>query len=377
MIFPDGVTEQAFVEQYWQRRALLITQGLEGVESLITKAELFELAADDCVESRLVSYNSSREEYKLRHGPFTALELQALADEEPWTLLVQSVNLWHESVARLIAHVMFIPHWRYDDIMISYASPGGGVGPHTDQYDVFLVQISGQRRWRVGEQNQSVEANATENELQLIAPFDATIDAVLRPGDIMYVPPDTPHEGISNTSGMTLSIGFRSPSSSELSMMLAEEISIDDSYYRDPAEVAIQNCTEITAAAMTQVKDWFINSINEQQIYIAFGKLQTQPKQDLILLPLEKPIEELLERGNLIERDPAARIAWWQSGPVIHLFCNGEHGVFSYTDKALITLVSETQNIALATVSSYIQQKACKQLLIFLADVGYYGTSEY
>ena len=121
----------------------------------------------------------------------------------------------------------------------------------------------------------------------------------------------------------------------------------------------------------------FINSINEQQIYSAFGKLQTQPKQDLILLPLEKPIEELLERGNLIERDPAARIAWWQSGPVIHLFCNGEHGVFSYTDKALITLVSETQNIALATVSSYIQQKACKQLLIFLADVGYYGTSEY
>lgn len=374
MNFPDGVTEKEFVTQYWQRQALLLTQGLEDVESLITKDELFELATHDYVESRLISNNTSNQQYNLSHGPFSQSELNAYGNDNPWTLLVQSVNLWHEGVARLIELVKFIPNWRYDDIMISYASPGGGVGPHTDQYDVFLVQIAGKRRWRVGIQNQETTLHMTEEGLQQIAPFESNIDAILTPGDIMYVPPGTPHEGISVTEGMTLSIGFRSPSSSEFSMMLAEELSRADDYYRDPSEVVIRNSSEITSAAMYQVKDWFFDSVSDEDLFIAFGKLQTQPKQELILLPLEQPIDEILEAGLSVYRDPAARIAWWQSGSMVHLFCNGEHAEFSSDESELINLLCETQDIALATVSSYIGQKEYKQILIFLADVGYYGT---
>lgn len=374
MQFPDGVTEQQFIGQYWQRQPLLFPKAFTEIAGLISTDELFSLACRDEVESRLVKYNAATDEYQLEYGPFERAQLNALNDETPWTLLVQSVNLWHEGVAKLIDTIRFIPQWRYDDIMISVASPGGGVGPHTDQYDVFLLQIDGTRQWRVGEQGQAIDEAESNSELQLIAPFSAKIAEQLAIGDMIYVPPATPHEGTSITHGMTLSIGFRSPSSSELGMMLAEEITQKDSYYRDPSELAVQHPYEITPKAMHQLKDWFTQSFDDKSLYLAFGKLQTQPKQELLLTDFECSISNWLEQGHVAMRDPAARIAWWQEQQIIHLFCNGEHQEFCADAMTFINAITEMQDIDLHNISSYIGQNEFHDILNFLADVGFYGT---
>ena len=218
--FPNAKLKQNFIADYWQRQPLLIPKALTHQTEVISKEDLFEFACNDEVESRLILRDPESGDYSLVHGPQDELQLKQLHDQSDWTLLVQSVNLWSEGVASLINDITFVPHWRYDDIMISISGPGGGVGPHTDNYDVFLVQLEGSRRWKVGAKNQYQPCEPQASELKLIEPFEAEIDQVLEPGDVLYVPPKTAHEGVSISQGMTLSIGFRSPSHSEFAMML-------------------------------------------------------------------------------------------------------------------------------------------------------------
>lgn len=372
--YPEGIDDNVFLAEYWQQRPLVFKNGLASAVDVISEEDLLALASHPEVESRLIYTATEDRDYDLEHGPIAKETFKQLTNSPHWTVLVQSVNLWHKQVAAVLSQFNFIPNWRLDDIMLSYATDQGSVGPHVDAYDVFLIQIHGTRRWQVAESNTSYDSYVTECGLSLVSAFEPVIDVVLEPGDILYLPPNVAHHGISEGNGMTLSVGFRSPAISQLSMMLTEELLTTDSHYRDP-NLANETVKpgEISNAAMLTAQNWLKQQLTPESIAIAFGKLQTQPKQDPVLEPLATEVIDSLLKGTVIHADPAGRLAWWQADTQVHFFANGEHQVFDKTMLPLITLLCSLQAIDLDSLSAYIGINETKQILSFLDDVGYLG----
>ena len=206
-----GRTAGAFLRRHWQREALLVRNAMHGFAGLHSRAQLVALACRDDVESRLVVRERGR--YALAHGPFGRSDFKAMPARN-WTLLVQGVNLHDEATDALMRAFAFVPYARLDDVMVSYAAPGGGVGPHFDAYDVFLLQGAGRRRWRYGCQR---DLTLVPNlPLRILRRFAPTEDAVLGPGDMLYVPPQYAHDGIAVDACTTYSIGFRAAAYEEL-----------------------------------------------------------------------------------------------------------------------------------------------------------------
>lgn len=214
---------------HWHKRALLVRGALPGFTGCLDRDGLFCLACRDDVESRLVRRESRQ--WHLEHGPFRLRDLRALP-QRGWTLLVQGVNLHHPAGARLLEHFSFIPHARLDDLMASYAVPGGGVGPHFDSYDVFLLQGTGRRRWQVSEQDDlELDPHAP---LRILRRFRAEQNWVLGPGDMLYLPPHVAHHGVAVDACTTWSVGFRAPGNRELAAEflsdLAERLDFEGRY---------------------------------------------------------------------------------------------------------------------------------------------------
>ena len=226
-------TEARFLRDFWQRKPLLLRQAFPGFQPLLSRAQLFALAADEDVESRLLQREGRR--WQLDHGPFTRKQLPAV--EKPnWTLLVQGVNLHVDAASELLRLFRFIPDARLDDLMISWASKGGGVGPHQDAYDVFLLQAAGRRRWRIGPVHDTTLQPG--KPVKLLARFTPEEDLVLEPGDMLYLPPGWGHDGIAASGDcMTYSIGFRAPPQGELLkevLWQLAEAQQGGEIYRDP-----------------------------------------------------------------------------------------------------------------------------------------------
>ncbi|MCX8114339.1 MAG: cupin domain-containing protein [Burkholderiaceae bacterium] len=225
---------EEFMRRYWQKRPLLVRQAIPALRSPVARERLFELAARDDVESRLVTAFGGR--WRLAHGPFDARNLPS-PRRRAWTLLVQGVNLHDEAADALLARFRILPDARLDDLMASYATDGGGVGPHVDSYDVFLVQTHGRRRWRIGRQRDLRLVPGLP--LKILAGFTPTHEWVLDPGDLLYLPPGVAHEGVALGECITCSIGFRAPAWQELVepwfAALAERASIAGRY-RDPQQ---------------------------------------------------------------------------------------------------------------------------------------------
>jgi len=372
--FPNGVTEAIFLQKYWQQQPLVLRQAFNDINELLSCEDLLQLSYQEDVESRLVIQDLHNDEYSLIHGPQSQTQLQQLENQTHWTLLVQSVNLWLPRIAHLSRHFEFIPQWRFDDIMLSYATDQGGVGPHTDEYDVFLLQISGKRRWLVGAPGSEVIAKTTSSGLCQVESYKAEIDTVLDVGDMLYLPPGTAHNGIGVGTGMTLSVGFRSPNLSELSMIVAEQVSKHDKYYREPKTTQVQkHSLEISSEAMAKAADWYKAKLPESTIQVAFGLLQTQPKQELMLNPLYQDISDYLSNSTTLSKDPCARLAWWENEAVVHIFSNGEHYQDTVSIKPLLEFLEYTQDIDLNNFSTYIEDQDYSKLISFLVDTGYWG----
>ena len=203
-----------FLREHWQKKPMLIRNALPDWCNPLDPEDLAGLACEEEIESRLIIRKD--ESWKLEHGPFTEKRFGKLG-KKPWTLLVQAVDHFVPEVAALIAPFRFVPNWRIDDVMVSYASDQGGVGPHFDQYDVFLVQGLGRRRWQIGPVCDAQTPLLPHDDIRLLASFEATDEWVLEPGDILYVPPGFAHDGVAlGDDCMTYTIGFRSPSRNEL-----------------------------------------------------------------------------------------------------------------------------------------------------------------
>jgi 50S ribosomal protein L16 3-hydroxylase len=206
-----GLTPATFMKRHWQKKPLLVRGAIDAFQPLLARGELFELAQRDEVESRLVARSGSR--WQFRRGPFRRRALPPLARPN-WTLLVQGVDLHDARAHELLSQFRFVPQARLDDLMISYASDGGGVGPHFDSYDVFLLQAQGRRRWRIGRQDDLSLVPGLP--LKILANFVPQEEYVLEPGDLLYLPPRYAHDGIAQGECQTYSIGFRAPARGEL-----------------------------------------------------------------------------------------------------------------------------------------------------------------
>jgi len=220
-----SVTE--FLSDYWQKKPVCIRNGVAFQEALIAVDELAGLALEPEVESRLIENNGDVKDWQVIHGPLVEADFNKERDF-PWTLLVQGVDCFVPQVHDFLARFRFVPSWRLDDIMISYATQGAGVGAHFDRYDVFLIQGQGQRQWQIGGTCNENSALMAHDQLCLLQNFDVHQEFILNPGDLLYIPPLIAHKGVAMSDAcVTYSVGFRSPSYGDVLASFADERSTD------------------------------------------------------------------------------------------------------------------------------------------------------
>jgi 50S ribosomal protein L16 3-hydroxylase len=274
------LSAERFMRRHWQKKPLLIRQALPGFQPPLARAELFELAGREGVESRLIEH--ARTGWRLRHGPFARRALPP-QNRPRWTLLVQGVDLHHDAAHALLQRFRFVPDARLDDLMVSWASEGGGVGPHFDSYDVFLLQATGRRRWRIGRQKDlSLQPGVP---LKILQHFEPEEEFVLEPGDMLYLPPRWAHDGEAvGGDCMTCSIGFRAPErgglAGELLQRMADALE-DDTLYRDPQQSATAQPARLPEGLQAFAADALQRLLGERDaLALALGEVMTEPKPD-------------------------------------------------------------------------------------------------
>lgn len=322
-----------FLATHWHRAPLLIRNPWDDWQCPVEADELAGLACEPQVESRLIEQTDGAE-WAVEHGPL-AVDRFATLGQTPWTLLVQAVDHHVPQVAALLAQFRFVPNWRVDDVMVSFASDGGGVGPHFDQYDVFLIQGQGRRRWQIGGPCDETSPLLPHGDLKLLRDFTSTEEWVLEPGDMLYVPPGVSHNGIAlGDDCMTLSIGFRAPSRAELigdwSDHLIEEMS-DDDRFADPGLALQANPGEIGAEALARLQAMVIDALGDKQRFARwFGASSSTRKYPDIDWRPEEPlslddVRDGLVQGLGLQRNPASRFAFVrEGGGAVVLFVDGE-----------------------------------------------------
>ncbi len=330
MLPPDFDTA-AFLRDHWQKTPLVIRGGGAAWHNPIDPDDLAGLAGEDGVEARIVT--RTKRTWKLEHGPFKAKRFAKLG-KKPWTLLVQAVDHAVPEVAALVAPFRFVPNWRIDDVMVSYATDGGGVGPHFDQYDVFLIQGLGRRRWRVGQRCDATTALLPHDDLRLLSDFEATDEWVLEPGDVLYVPPGVAHDGVAvGDDCMTYSIGFRAPSRAELISNWCDHLLdglSDDDRYADPDLSEQPNPGEITPAAIARLHAMVTETLGDRDAFARwFGEYTSLPKNADVDWRPDAPVEPdalrtALVGGAALRRNPASRFAFICEGDGVVLFVDGQ-----------------------------------------------------
>lgn len=282
-----GMSPAQFFREYWHKKPLLIRQAKPGFTPFLTREALFDMAARDDVESRLVGRVKGK--WTVQTGPFDSLPPPA---QKIWTVLVQGVNLHDDNADRLLREFRFLPDARLDDLMISYATNGGGVGPHFDSYDVFLLQAHGERQWQIGPQTDNTLIEGAP--LKLLKNFVAEQTMVLQPGDMLYLPPHYAHDGVAIGECMTYSIGFRAPPYQELGEAFLNFMSdtIDlPSRYADPDLKATEHPAEISKTMLKRVTTE-INKMRftAEDVRIFLGEYLSEPKATVFFEPPAKKL---------------------------------------------------------------------------------------
>lgn len=274
-----GLTPQQFMQRHWQKKPLLVRQALPGVAPPLARAALFDLAGSDDVESRLIVQGAAG--WQVGHGPFKRRALPPVS-QRGWTLLVQGLDLHLAAAHELLSRFRFVPEARLDDLMVSWASDGGGVGPHLDSYDVFLVQLQGRRRWRIGRQRDKSLVEGLP--LKILQNFQPEEDWLLEPGDLLYLPPAWGHDGVADGECMTASVGFRVPSDEGLARDLMQRLAQADDedrgrLYRDPRQPATATPGAIPPALLDFAREALEKLLNEEgAVARALGEVLSEPK---------------------------------------------------------------------------------------------------
>lgn len=311
---------------------------LPGFRPPITPDELAGLACEEEVESRLVIGDVATR-FTLEHGPFEEDRFEQLPHRD-WTLLVQDVDKHVPEVARLLEPFRFLPDWRIDDIMISFAAPGGSVGPHTDQYDVFLLQARGRRRWQLAERF-SPELRS-DCDIKVLQRFESERELIAEPGDVLYLPPNVAHFGLALDEALTFSIGFRAPDQRELSGALARELATDarlDERFGDKGRAAAKDATLLADDDLARLRGLVRRGLtpSDAELDAFIGRYLTRPKHNL-----EAPgeptsadeVRQRLARGERLVRRGGSRWTWFAREGELWVFAEGHEQRLPHAERA-------------------------------------------
>lgn len=345
-----GISPERFMRQYWQKKPLLIRQAVPGMQPLLARAALFALAAQDDVESRLITRDASSTAWRLHHGPFVRAAIPKLS-QPGWTLLVQGLDLHLDAAHALLEQFAFVPRARLDDVMVSFATDGGGVGPHFDSYDVFLLQARGQRRWRIGRQRDL--ALQPDVPLKILRDFQPEQEWVVEAGDMLYLPPRYAHDGVALGECMTYSIGFRAQTQGEWAQDVLQRLAdtagdTQGRRYTDRGEQAAHHAARIPPGLQAFVRGAVDKALGDPQALLrAMGESLSEPKANVFFQPSEAGFEGamVLDRRTRMLYD--AR----------HVFINGEAYRAAGTDFKLLKSLADQRRLD-ATASARLSGEA-------------------
>lgn len=319
-----------FLQEYWQKKPCLIRNAIANFIPLIDGDDLAGLACDEMAESRLVTGSFEAADWNVTHGPFNENIFSELPQEN-WTLLVQDVEKHYAPLQQLMEHFSFIPNWRLDDLMISYAGTGGSVGPHVDQYDVFLLQAEGTRRWQIA---RTFEPALLEDcPLNVLRSFDAEQEWDLEPGDMLYLPPNVAHHGVALEPGMTWSIGSRAPSGADLLQGFGEWLAFSDKEggrYTDPGSEAALRAGEINQQALQNLKQFMLSRINDEHnlddflaTFLSRFRLANEPAPPPHAVDAAK-VRSAIKKHSVLMRNPWTRLNWIVTPTGTRLYAAGQ-----------------------------------------------------
>lgn len=377
-----AISREEFLRDYWQKKPLLIRQALPDFTPPLDIDELAGLALEEGVESRVVMEKGPESPWQLFNGPFKESFLQTLPEKD-WSLLVQAVDHLLPEVGELLKAFDFLPSWRVDDLMISYAPEGGSVGPHFDYYDVFLLQASGKRRWQLGQHCDESSPLRTDTQLKILTEFTANTeqDWVLEAGDLLYLPPQLAHWGTSLSEDCTTwSVGFRALSAEEILCGVADfigETLADDLRYTDADIQLPEHFAAIDDAAMDRVKS-LLNKVMDNPAALSewFGRAMTQTKYPDQLLVQEDPwttatLHELMNEDEpLLVIAEGSRLAFRVANEGNWLFADGEAFKFSAELKDWVADLSAKVNLDTTFIKQTLNLPEASEILVKLINQG-------
>jgi len=336
-----GLTPSQFMKRHWHKKPLLVRNAIPDFKPCVDRTQLVELAGRDGVESRLIVHGDKG--WKMKHGPLARRSLPPFSQKK-WTFLVQGVDLHHDGVHQLMQQFRFVPDARLDDLMISYASDGGGVGPHFDSYDVFLLQAHGQRRWRIGRQKDLTLEEGVP--LKILKNFEPEQEFVLNPGDLLYLPPKYAHDGIAEGECMTWSIGFRSPQQGELAREILQGLAdeapdrVGEAVYRDPSQPAVAHPAAMPADLLEFARQALQQAQNDPHLLaLLLGEYLTEPKANVWF---ESDEAQAWAPGCGVVLDRRTRMMYDDR----HVFINGEGFRVAGKDGRLLRQLADERRLS-------------------------------
>ncbi|MDB4536037.1 cupin domain-containing protein [Oceanospirillaceae bacterium] len=367
-----------FLSDYWQKKPVCIRNGVAFQETLIAVDELAGLALEPEVESRLIENNGDVKDWQVIHGPLVEADFNKERDF-PWTLLVQGVDCFVPQVHDFLARFRFVPSWRLDDIMISYATQGAGVGAHFDRYDVFLIQGQGQRQWQIGGTCNENSALMAHDQLCLLQNFDVHQEFILNPGDLLYIPPLIAHKGVAMSDAcVTYSVGFRSPSYGDVLASFADERSTDISAdLRLKDQGFAPKSGEISAKDIAVLMQLMQAQITPENVAQWFGKHSTEAKYPALDMSEEAmdqtELEAIIKDGyGVLRVSEGVRLAYtWQGDGGLTLFVQGEALPCPPDATVFIEAIVNQWVLEVENIAPLLAHDAAKAMLLILHNQGY------
>ncbi|MBZ2167767.1 cupin domain-containing protein [Marinobacter sp. F4216] len=373
-----GLTAAEFLRDYWQKKPLVIRQAFPGLQCPVSADELAGLACEEGVESRIVIEDDKGKPWQLHNGPFSSDRFSELPEHD-WTLLIQGLDHWVPEIADLLEHFRFIPNWRLDDIMASFAPKGGSVGPHYDQYDVFLLQAQGQRRWTFGGHCDHTSPRVEGTPLRILSSWEGEETVTLEPGDMLYLPPGVGHHGVAENDCITLSVGFRAPTVDDILTGFTDYLCNQagaEAHLTDP-DLALQHNPGTIGPEVIDKLDALIREqlSDRRQLSLWFGQYTTAPKNMDIVVPAEEPLEpkqmaDLIQDQQPLRWNEGSRFAYHDLCDETALFVDGEQYLLRGDARPLAPLLCAAARVDMHELTRFAEDEALLGLLCNLYNQG-------
>ena len=365
-----------FLSKYWQKKPCVIRKGFKSVDPIVSPDELAGMACEQEVESRILIQGAGERDWEVKYGAFDE-SVFAQMPESKWTLLIQGVEQWLPEAAELLGEFDFIPNWRVDDLMVSYAAPGGSVGPHIDHYDVFLIQGVGRREWQIGNKPLDEERFIPGLDVKILEEFAPDEKIILEPGDILYLPPRVAHHGVAMEDATTLSVGFRSPHHMELLDGFAQHqaaLSDNEQHILDFREKSTENSGLFPEEDREKLFKLMLSGANREAFDRWISGYLTSPKRDIV----DRESSSLDELGEEFEKRLGSRWLYMDQKDRLLMYVDGEEWVIPKEEEALVRfLTSSQQTFRMEECHGKSDSGFAVQFLEDLAKLGHIVKADY